>query len=132
MLKREELADPNSCFNKAKDDEPIFVLLARDPIAAEMVLAWSEMARGFHSDEKIVSAAKWSKTMNDWRIQQRSVVRRERMEILRQALFTKHPLQEIVTDDLKLLVSYLNEEIKDRPHLDAHNFELSFVGDSPP
>jgi hypothetical protein len=37
--KREEMDDPNSCWNKAKDDEPVFILLGRDisaPYAIEM------------------------------------------------------------------------------------------------
>ena len=33
MTKRELLADPNSCLNRAADDEPVFVLLGRDPAA---------------------------------------------------------------------------------------------------
>jgi hypothetical protein len=32
---------PYDCLAKAEDDEPIFVLLARDPIGAEMVALWS-------------------------------------------------------------------------------------------
>jgi hypothetical protein len=40
MLKCDEIADPNSCLNKAKDDERIFVLLARDPAAPAAIRAW--------------------------------------------------------------------------------------------
>lgn len=40
MLKRDELANPNSCLNKAKDDEPIFVLLGRDIAAPYAVRVW--------------------------------------------------------------------------------------------
>jgi phage protein D len=42
MLKREELADPNSCLNRAKDDELIFVLLGRDTAASVALRAWIE------------------------------------------------------------------------------------------
>lgn len=40
MLKRDELSDPNSCLNKAKDDETVFVLLGRDAAAPIAILAW--------------------------------------------------------------------------------------------
>lgn len=39
-LKKDELANPNSCLNKAADDEPIFVLRANDPVAASIVRQW--------------------------------------------------------------------------------------------
>lgn len=40
MLKRDELEDTNSCFNKAHDRERLFVLLARDPAAPVAIRAW--------------------------------------------------------------------------------------------
>jgi hypothetical protein len=40
-LKRDEIANPNSCLNKAADDEPIFVLRANDPVAARIVRQWA-------------------------------------------------------------------------------------------
>lgn len=40
MLKSRELIEPNSCLNRAKMDETIFVLLARDPAAPVAILAW--------------------------------------------------------------------------------------------
>lgn len=41
MRKRDELADPKSCLNKARDDERIFVLLGRDPAAPAVIRAWA-------------------------------------------------------------------------------------------
>jgi hypothetical protein len=41
MIKRDELANPNSCLNKAADNEPIFVLRANDDIAAYVVREWA-------------------------------------------------------------------------------------------
>lgn len=41
--KRDELANPNSCLNKAADDEPIFVLRANDPVAAMIVRQWADL-----------------------------------------------------------------------------------------
>lgn len=40
MIKTQELADPKSCLSKARDDELIFVLLARDPAAAFAIEMW--------------------------------------------------------------------------------------------
>lgn len=45
MTKAEMLADPNSCWNKAKDDEPVFILLGRDPEGPETVDYWSRKRR---------------------------------------------------------------------------------------
>lgn len=40
MRKREELADPNSCLNRAAEEEMLFVLLGRDEAAADTVREW--------------------------------------------------------------------------------------------
>ena len=40
MLKRDEVAIPTSCLNKARDEEWIFILLARDPAAPAAIRAW--------------------------------------------------------------------------------------------
>lgn len=40
MLKVEELTQPNSCLRKAEDDEPIFVILGRDPAATFAIREW--------------------------------------------------------------------------------------------
>ena len=40
MLKRDELTNPNSCLSKAKDDELVFVLLARDVAAPDTIRQW--------------------------------------------------------------------------------------------
>lgn len=40
MIKFLEQSDPNSCLNKARDDERLFVLLARDPAAPVAIQAW--------------------------------------------------------------------------------------------
>lgn len=42
MTKAENIAYPNSCWNKAKDDEPVFVLLGRDPDAPAAMLEWAQ------------------------------------------------------------------------------------------
>jgi hypothetical protein len=40
MRKKDELTDPNSCLSKARDDEMIFVLLARDEDAPDTIRDW--------------------------------------------------------------------------------------------
>jgi hypothetical protein len=40
MIKRDEIENPKSCFNRALDEERIFVLLARDPAAPIAIRAW--------------------------------------------------------------------------------------------
>jgi len=40
MLKKLEASQPDSCWNKAQDDEIVFVLLARDPAATAAIVAW--------------------------------------------------------------------------------------------
>lgn len=42
MKKSEEVNTPNSCLNKAYDNELIFVLLARDAAAPAAIKAWIE------------------------------------------------------------------------------------------
>lgn len=41
MRKRDELANPNSCLNRAADDEPVFVLRANDRVAPSTIRAWA-------------------------------------------------------------------------------------------
>lgn len=40
MQKHLEVSDPESCFNRAKDTEIIFVLLSRDAAAPAAIRAW--------------------------------------------------------------------------------------------
>jgi len=42
VIKRNELANPNSCLNKAADDEPLFVFRANDPLAPQLVREWAD------------------------------------------------------------------------------------------
>ena len=48
MRKREEITNPNSCFNKARMDEMVFVLLERDVAAPSTIRHWIQerVARG--------------------------------------------------------------------------------------
>lgn len=62
MKKRDEIADPNSCFNKARDDEIVFVLLARDEATADTIRYWAnkrvKLGKNRFTDEQIVKARK--------------------------------------------------------------------------
>jgi hypothetical protein len=42
MIKANEISNPQSCLNKARPDERLFVLLARDPAAPAAIRAWAE------------------------------------------------------------------------------------------
>ncbi len=65
MRKSEEAANPNSCWNKAKDDEHMFILLGRDRAAVKAVRAWCEVRMGLGmnklSDDKIQEAFAWAR-----------------------------------------------------------------------
>jgi|SRR5579864_106755 len=62
MRKRDELADPNSCLNRAADDEMIFVLLGHDVAAPHAIREWGleRVLRGKnHADDpQIIEALK--------------------------------------------------------------------------
>jgi len=40
MIKYDELRQIDSCINRAHDDEPVFVLLGRDPAAPAVIQEW--------------------------------------------------------------------------------------------
>lgn len=69
MLKRDELEQPNSCINKAANDEPVFVLRAKDPLAASAVEYWAKNAEatGFHDPAKCAEARHLASSMREWR-----------------------------------------------------------------
>lgn len=63
MNKLAEIADPNSCWNKAQNDEPVFVLLGRDFASLTAVLNWVVVRCKFKlnkfEDDQIQEALKW-------------------------------------------------------------------------
>jgi len=68
MIKSQEIADPQSCLNRAADDEPVFVLRAKDPLAPTAIIEWAESAsnQGLHAD-KIREALACADAMQQWR-----------------------------------------------------------------
>lgn len=67
MQKNLELSRPDSCFNKAEDDEFVFVLRANDPIAPQTIRHWCTMAVGLHEPEKIAAARRIASAMEEWK-----------------------------------------------------------------
>lgn len=68
MLKRLELLTPTSCLNKAAADEPVFVLRAKDVLAAQTVRLWATMAQDKHEGSKIAEALSLANEMEAWRL----------------------------------------------------------------
>lgn len=61
----------DDCYTKAADDEPLFTLLARDPLAAFLVMLWAELrqlTRG--SSPKVDEARECAAQMRSWRSEQ--------------------------------------------------------------
>jgi hypothetical protein len=62
MRKKRELKDPNSCLNKARKNERLFVLLERDKAFIETVRFWAnkrlELGLNLPTDDQIKSALK--------------------------------------------------------------------------
>lgn len=69
MKKRDEIEQPSSCLNKAAEDEPVFVLRAKDPIAPEAVETWARQSElsGAHEPRKISEARALAQSMREWR-----------------------------------------------------------------
>ena len=70
MIKHLELSTPTSCLNKAAQDEPVFVLRAKDPLAARIVRIWATLAEdgGFHEPRRTAEARQLADAMDAWRV----------------------------------------------------------------
>lgn len=69
MIKKDEATKPNSCWNQARADERVFVLLARDTAAPETLRFWAsrrvEIGKNQPSDPQIVEALDCADRMED-------------------------------------------------------------------
>lgn len=74
--KTENILDPNSCWNRAEPDEPVFILRANDPVAAANVILWAQQylsSKGGYYRMSPEHVAKYNDAMNcaqamkDWR-----------------------------------------------------------------
>jgi hypothetical protein len=72
MRKSEELTNPKSCLSKAKDDEIVFVLLARDPAAQAAIITWMDervrLGLNTYQDQKLIDASETSTAMQKQRL----------------------------------------------------------------
>lgn len=63
----DENDDPESCWNRAGDEEMLFVLLGRDPAAPVAIDAWIQerikLGLNTHDDEQIAEARECAATM---------------------------------------------------------------------
>ena len=67
MIKREELSNPASCINRAREDEMTFVLLGRDPAAPETIRSWVRarilLGKNKLEDAQIIEALECARKM---------------------------------------------------------------------
>lgn len=70
MIKKMEKADGRSCWNKAGEDELVFVLLARDPAAPAAIQAWIEervrLRKNKPGDQQLRDAERAADVMADY------------------------------------------------------------------
>ena len=65
--KRQMMDDPNSCWNKAADDEHVFLLRSTDKLAAHVVRDWAILAEeAGTSKEKVDEAMEVAAQMELW------------------------------------------------------------------
>lgn len=66
------------CYDKAELDEPMFVLLARDPLAPILVRLWIDLrsrgAFGFQKADKLNEAQSCAEDMEDWYEQNKHIL----------------------------------------------------------
>ena len=83
MIKRDEIEDQESCFNKAHDGERLFVLLARDPAAPVAIRAWIaeriRLSKNAAGDEQIREAFECATLMELERAEIESTRRQEKI-----------------------------------------------------
>ena len=53
-------------YQKAEDDEPMFTLLARDPLAPVLVRLWAELTTARGKDDQNEEAFKCAEKMGEW------------------------------------------------------------------
>lgn len=71
MFKHAEIGSPNSCLNKAKFNEMLFVLLERDAAAPTAIRAWIakriELGKNTPDDIQILEALQCAEYMDVYR-----------------------------------------------------------------
>ena len=83
MIKRDEIEETKSCFNKAHDGERLFVLLARDPAAPVAIRAWIaeriRLSKNVPGDEQLREAFECAALMDLERVEIESARRQQQM-----------------------------------------------------
>ncbi len=83
MIKRDEIDDTESCFNKATDGERLFVLLARDPAAPVAIRAWIleriRLGKNTLNDAQILEATECARLMEIERVEIEATKRQQKM-----------------------------------------------------
>ena len=83
MIKRDEIDDTESYFNKASEGERLFVLLARDPAAPVAIRAWIaeriRLGKNAPGDEQIREAFECASLMEMERAEIESARRQQKM-----------------------------------------------------
>lgn len=73
MRKTDELMQPNSCINRSRPDEWVFVLTARDPHAPAAIRKWADdYERAGGKAEKVADARWTADQMEQWRFGERA------------------------------------------------------------
>lgn len=76
MTKEQEIKDPDSCLNRARPGEMVFVLRAHDPCAAQLVRIWTDLRifRGKNKpeDKQIMDALACADMMDEQRLAEKS------------------------------------------------------------
>ncbi len=83
MIKRDEIDHPESCLNRARDEERLFVLRARDPAAPAAIRAWIKerlrLGKNKPGDEQIRSAYEDASLMEFQRSEIEAAGRQQKM-----------------------------------------------------
>lgn len=87
MTKRENIDNPNSCWNKARDDEQVFILLERDEAMAATLRSWADNRIRLEIDKstspKITAARRLADMLDRITLKKYSDKLREERNVLR-------------------------------------------------
>lgn len=84
MKKRDEISNPNSCLNRAADDEPLFVLRGKDVAAPEVIRDWAHRrvmcGKNEKADEQIREAIQLADEMVEYQDKLAAIAAQDSME----------------------------------------------------
>lgn len=64
MIKSEEISDPQSCLNRAAEQEPLFVLRGNDELAAGIIRAWAAQYLNQKGGQRNMTPVQYQKFIN--------------------------------------------------------------------